>query len=804
MKDSILVKLMIILTLMPNLVIPVMNYQFNYAVNEQFATEGGLLQFFGYFRGVLNVISLFILLFVGRIYGRWGLPVALMFHPINYLFAFTAFLFRFDVFSAIYARMSTNILRTTINIPAQAVIMGLFPESYRPLVRPFLRGTVVRIGLFIGSGLILLSTPLFHPRYLSIVCAPFVIVWIIAPFILKKRYAGILLDLISKKILDLKSMENKDIGSLFNEKEIRQQLMRSFISASGENAAWFAKLLKTLSVENLDNTLLNKIQEESDETKIALIPFLSKKIDRSGIKNLENLLDPAKPELAVALLQGAKNWDHPAARDLIKLIFDSYGDLQVKASAAGILFKENSSEYRRIIDVWLDSKDMEMRKAGLTAAAESAEPEYIGRFVAMIREKENEGLLFHILEGLSRFEASDLNPLVQPYLSHPDEMVRKAALNIYRITDDDSLKSAILMLGDLSEEINILAKKKIEESAYQNNLLLISCLVIPRRRIREGLFELLEILQIKDIDVIRFARSQIEGGYNVLAEAHALSQLPESPKRDILIQVLEQDKKVRVENTLRVLALQDRTGQMKIIVRGIFSSDSRQRANSQEALDDLLDSSISKVLIPILEDLPYSQHVSLGRKHFNLPDFGPDGAGIIPHLLTKPDWVTVILTLYLVSENLNMTPDSKIMAGLLKSENPHIRQMASIAAHYQDMDHLKKEGRMEKSITISDKILHLKGIEIFEDLSVNELAAIASVTDEISSLSESVVIKEGEPGDTMYMVIEGEVSVIRGFGSKDEIELERIRNGDYFGEMALLDDIVRSATIRTEKESRFL
>jgi hypothetical protein len=65
-----------------------MNYQFNFAVNEQFATESGLIEFFGYFRGVLNIISLVILLFVGKLYDRFGLPVALMFHPFNYILVF--------------------------------------------------------------------------------------------------------------------------------------------------------------------------------------------------------------------------------------------------------------------------------------------------------------------------------------------------------------------------------------------------------------------------------------------------------------------------------------------------------------------------------------------------------------------------------------------------------------------------------------------------------------------------------------------------------------------------------------------
>ncbi len=56
----------------------------------------------------------------------------------------------------------------------------------------------------------------------------------------------------------------------------------------------------------------------------------------------------------------------------------------------------------------------------------------------------------------------------------------------------------------------------------------------------------------------------------------------------------------------------------------------------------------------------------------------------------------------------------------------------------------------------------------------------------------------------MYMIVSGEVSVIKGQAEGDEIELDRIHPGDYFGEMALFEDAVRSATIRTAEESRLL
>jgi CRP-like cAMP-binding protein len=102
--------------------------------------------------------------------------------------------------------------------------------------------------------------------------------------------------------------------------------------------------------------------------------------------------------------------------------------------------------------------------------------------------------------------------------------------------------------------------------------------------------------------------------------------------------------------------------------------------------------------------------------------------------------------------------------------------------------------------------LRLKNITIFEGLSASELAAIASVTEEVQYPAGDNVIKEGEAGETMFLIMNGAVSVIKGEATEggQEIELARIGTGDYFGEMALFEDAVRSATIRTAEESRFL
>jgi CRP-like cAMP-binding protein len=108
------------------------------------------------------------------------------------------------------------------------------------------------------------------------------------------------------------------------------------------------------------------------------------------------------------------------------------------------------------------------------------------------------------------------------------------------------------------------------------------------------------------------------------------------------------------------------------------------------------------------------------------------------------------------------------------------------------------------AIPLTDKILHLKNIEIFADLSVNELAAVASVTEEAAFDEMEMVFREGETGDTLFLIVEGEVAVIKDCNVDREFELDTIGPGDYFGDMALFGDDRRSATIRVKKDARFL
>lgn len=66
-----------------------------------------------------------------------------------------------------------------------------------------------------------------------------------------------------------------------------------------------------------------------------------------------------------------------------------------------------------------------------------------------------------------------------------------------------------------------------------------------------------------------------------------------------------------------------------------------------------------------------------------------------------------------------------------------------------------------------------------------------------------VIIQQGDVGDRMYVVQTGNVEVVLESGGEERL-LSSLKAGDFFGEMALFDKVVRSASVRAVGEARVL
>lgn len=93
-------------------------------------------------------------------------------------------------------------------------------------------------------------------------------------------------------------------------------------------------------------------------------------------------------------------------------------------------------------------------------------------------------------------------------------------------------------------------------------------------------------------------------------------------------------------------------------------------------------------------------------------------------------------------------------------------------------------------ISTVEKVLFLKSIDLFSQIPGEDLSQIAQITDEVHYEEGDEVVREGDPGDSLYLVIEGKVRVHRGRQGLAELGERQV-----FGEMSLLDSEPRSASV---------
>ncbi|EAW31544.1 cAMP-binding protein - catabolite gene activator and regulatory subunit of cAMP-dependent protein kinase [marine gamma proteobacterium HTCC2143] len=98
----------------------------------------------------------------------------------------------------------------------------------------------------------------------------------------------------------------------------------------------------------------------------------------------------------------------------------------------------------------------------------------------------------------------------------------------------------------------------------------------------------------------------------------------------------------------------------------------------------------------------------------------------------------------------------------------------------------------------------LDSVEIFEGLTPQELEVLASSGVMRTYPKNTVIINENDLADSLYIIETGRVKVYCSDKNGKEFIMNTLGAGDYFGELALLDDDRRSASVRTLEKASFL
>jgi CRP/FNR family cyclic AMP-dependent transcriptional regulator len=103
-----------------------------------------------------------------------------------------------------------------------------------------------------------------------------------------------------------------------------------------------------------------------------------------------------------------------------------------------------------------------------------------------------------------------------------------------------------------------------------------------------------------------------------------------------------------------------------------------------------------------------------------------------------------------------------------------------------------------------EKVDVLKTSPLFEMLSQPELEVLAELSKLRRYAPGDIVFEEGDLGDSLYVIVMGQLDVVKRVDPSGERLLATLKDRDFFGEMSLVDKEYRSATVRARSEAQLL
>lgn len=117
---------------------------------------------------------------------------------------------------------------------------------------------------------------------------------------------------------------------------------------------------------------------------------------------------------------------------------------------------------------------------------------------------------------------------------------------------------------------------------------------------------------------------------------------------------------------------------------------------------------------------------------------------------------------------------------------------------------LKQESRVEESEALREIVAELRGVDFLRELSDDEMRILAGAVRVRQFGAGEALVREGDTGDTFYIIRRGVVDVTANGADGKPIHLNELTRPAFFGEMALMTGESRNATIRARSDVEIL
>jgi CRP-like cAMP-binding protein/ATP/ADP translocase/HEAT repeat protein len=163
---------------------------------------------------------------------------------------------------------------------------------------------------------------------------------------------------------------------------------------------------------------------------------------------------------------------------------------------------------------------------------------------------------------------------------------------------------------------------------------------------------------------------------------------------------------------------------------------------------------------------------------------------------TPTDMATVYHPPPTIARHFHLPQLMGLLQAALQDEAEAVQTAAAQARRLLE-GRLTPTGQHEEDMMLSiiDRIIFLKEVLFFQEMTIDQLRVLASVCEESLFTADTVIYKEGDPGGILYVVVRGQVAIEREGRRKGSVaRLGVVEAHAYFGEMNLFDQSPRTAS----------
>ncbi len=697
--------------------------------------------------------------FANRVFVRFGVAAAALLLPLVYLGGFGLWLVVFTVPTAIAVRFAQETTQRGISNPAWSALFNVVPQERRAQVLAFADGVPGQVGTTLAGILLLVAAAVLAPSQVFIVgfLAALVCTWLVLG--IRRRYGVELLASLRAGLGEQVLEGGPGLASLSREPQVLAELRGALRAPEAGTRRLAAELLGRLADRQSQGPLVAGLRDPDADVRAAALAALERIGSVDVLADVEVALEDPDPAVRIAAVRTCASLERHTGR----------GGGGILASAESRLTDDPSPRVRAELAVAL--------AAGIDPPAAHA---IVHRLLA---DRDVEARLAG-LDAVGRLGAADAEPDVLVAMADPAPAIRAAAVEAMAAIDehDRGLPMILACLDDDAPPVRRAASAVLAGRPHAHPLI-VAMLDSGSGRAQAAALAALTGGDAGVAGAIReWALKEIERAVELRRDAAAVSALAGGEDTDAAIPALgflafvlarrEREVEDRLLAAMGVLGAPEATGAIR---RSLRSRDPDVRGQALEALDALGDRQLAGSVVRLIEaDVE--------------PGSSPPASTLETLWADADPWVRALA---LRSSAQRIRRDWSRLMSEAERRASAIAEVALAGLLHDGGPPMPNTARTLGEI---DRMLFLRRVPLFGQLGPEDLQRLASTALERLYPAGEVVVREGDPGDELIVIVEGRVRVVHGEGA-NETFIRTYATGDHIGELAVLTDRPRAATV---------